>query len=432
MPTLLSKVNVRWLLFGMLILPVPYLLSDLVYLNYGDMYRYLKFAIAFDFGTFRLFTIDDRTTLYPFILSCLFKGFGYSLYAIKVFDIVILSLICCQAWLICRKLFGNNSGIISAFFIVSSFVFGNFAYFPHIDILLLFFLNCCLLLLHKSATTKRKQTKWILLSGLFIGLTYALKQSVIILVIFLPVYLWRVERFSIYRAAGLWAVQLVGISVFLVPIIIASYPLSFGYMSHYANLINHAEGALQLSRDPSFMRILTYFFNPVLWQWDNILTYNAGMVTLDQIIGFGSFIVFIGWCQVEKKSKAFIILMVLIFIPWYVYVAFKGLKIRQLLFPEFLIFLTIGPVVQDILGRRLKPKLSQARWLRTAGCLCLLLLLIYGIRVYSVHQNIHEGVEKAKSMEFPRPDPLYGLGHRDQTSLERLQMVLPRRYSVEK
>jgi len=373
-------------------LPLPYLFSDLIFLNYGDMYIYIRKACEIGAGNINLIAVGDRTALFPFILHLLFKLFGYSLFPIKAFCVFLLSVLCVQAWIICRVLTGNNSGIISSFFIATSFVFGHFAYFPHIDLLLIVCLNFCLLVLYKAVRAQKNQFKWIFLSGLFFGMTYALKQVSIVLVLLLPLYFVFSERALLFRIFKAWGVQLLGLSIFLVPIAILSHHNFFGYVWSYAKNIHQSDGATIFSHDPSMLRMLTYYFDPVFWQWDKVLPYNIVAVRFDQIIALLAFILFLYCSNLERKAKSFILLTVLIFLPLYTFVAYKGYKLRQLLFPEFVIFLTVGPVVQYFLMSKLKSRLSRNNWSCLAAGLCLLLCAIYGLRIYSVNRTIQESV----------------------------------------
>ncbi len=388
------------------LLPLPYLFGNLIVLNYADMYMYIKKACEIGTASIDPIVVHDRTALFPFTLHLLFEVFGYSLYSIKVFHIFLLSVLCVQSWMICRMLTGNNSGVISSVFIATSFVFGHFAYFPHIDLLLTVCLNFCLLVLYEAVRARKDQFKWIFSSGLLLGLTYALKQTAIVLVALLPLYLVLLERASLPRILKLWGIQLLGLSVFLVPITILSYPNSFGYVWIMAKNIHQPLGQCQIPPPLSLTRTLTYYFDPILWQWD--MPYNVVMVRVDQIAALLSFILFLCWSNVERKAKGFVFLAVLIFLPWYVFVAYKGWKLRQLLFPEFLIFLTIGPLIHYLFIGKIKPRISRNNWLRVAVGLGLLLCAIYGLRIYSIDRTIQKNVTEARTRGYQRRDPLIG------------------------
>jgi 4-amino-4-deoxy-L-arabinose transferase-like glycosyltransferase len=401
--------------FCVLLLPLPYLFSDLFSLNYADMYMYLNKAFQMDRGSINLFVKYDRSALFPFLLHLLFQLFGCSVHSIKGFYVFLLSVLCLQAWMICRVLTGNNSGIISAFFIASSFVFGHFTCLPHVDFVLVVCLNFCVLVLYKAVRAGKHQFKWIFLSGLLLGLTYALKQTAIVLVVVLPLYGVFSQRASLSRIIKLWGVQLIGVSIFLVPIAILSYPESFGYLWAFANSINQPTGAGQFSRSPSLLRIFTYWFDPVLWQWDRIARYDVVMVRADQIISLVSFVLFVRYGNLERKPKQFLILTVLVFLPWYMFVAYKGNKMRQLLFPTFMVYLSVGPLVQYFLINRAKHRLSRIRWLCLAAGLSVLLFSTYGFRLYSVDRSIEQVVRG-----WPHPLPLgcSAFGKKQAKSLE--------------
>jgi len=395
-----------WLpFFCVFLLPMPYLFGDLIYLNYADMYLYLRKALEMGAGQVELFIIQDRTALFPFILHVLFELFGYSVFSMKAFYVFIFSVLSVQAWIMCRVFVGNNSGVISSLFIASSFLFGHFAYFPHIDLLLVVCLNFCLLVLYRAVCVHTNRFRWIFLSGLCIGLTYTLKQTAIVLLIFFPVYLLFVERVSFLKIIKLWMMQLLGLSVILIPIIILSYPDCFAYAFGYMKAIRQPEGAEEFSRDLSVVRILTYFFNPVLWQWDEILPYNVFMVGFDQAIALLSFVLLLTWTDVKKETKAVFLIAVLIFLPWYVHVAYKGHKLRQLLFPEFLMFVTVGPVVHNVLTRMLRTRVSTKSWLHLTVMMGLLLCVIYGVRTYFVDRDIQKNVVYARTQGWLRAFP---------------------------
>jgi len=160
----------------MLVLPAPYLFSDLIVLNYTDMYQYLDVVKAFRNDHLSLFFhTGTRTNLFPLILYINFELFGTDLFAIKCLNAIVLAVLSVECFVLGKLLFKNNSGIITAVFVSTSYTFAHFVYFPHIDLSVLATIILCLIVLFFVLERKPESNVLMFFSGVLIGLSCLLK-----------------------------------------------------------------------------------------------------------------------------------------------------------------------------------------------------------------------------------------------------------------
>lgn len=354
-----SRNTIRLMIFGALILPLctvaPFFLTDRVVLNYMDMYLYLDIVRDMANGDYRLFATPTRTNLFPLLLHGWFEVLGYDLVNLRWFYCICLALIGIQTWLIGWLLFGNCSGLIAALLVITSYTFGHFIYFPHIDLVLLLFINFCLILLKIAFNSEKNGFGIFIMSGLAIGVAFLIKEAAIWLLFFIPVYSF-LTKVKIRQICKTWSGQILP---FLIP---AGMILVFSgknFIIRYSNRINkiilamsgdngliahhnsgwYAQGLDHLSPP---IKLVFFLFLPIYWQWDQQLPVPKVLICLEQLTIVGSFLFFLIFVRNQKLAKIFIIAVLILYLPRFLYVAVAGSKMRQILPFFYILYLPLG------------------------------------------------------------------------------------------
>ena len=398
------QVLFRWLrknsivIALMLVLPAPYLFSETVVLNYMDMYPYLRVVRDFSNHHLSLFFTETRTNLFPLILFVNFKLWGTDLMALKYLNIAVLAGLLIECLILGKLLFKNNSGIITAILVCTSYTFVHFVYFPHIDLLLLTALILCLIVLFVALERKPESSAWMFFSGVLIGLSFLLKESAIWLLFFTPVYLI-LRRATFKQIVKKWCWQLLPLGLIAVPMIYAHHQ-AFYYRYIYKLIFWKA---LILSQDPerlidyanfvtrpdySVLRVFTFPLAPVFWQWDSMFPVPDILIVSEQIL-----ILTAGLCYFLKKTpetetKMFLLAIFIVFLPRYIVVAISGYKIRQVLITFFIFYPILGNLLYNS-GIRMKTALLPYTQLqRVQASMVLLMLAFYFIRMLFLTEGI--------------------------------------------
>ncbi|MEW6139809.1 MAG: glycosyltransferase family 39 protein [Thermodesulfobacteriota bacterium] len=392
-----------------LLLPAPFLLGSTVLLNYLDMYYYLKLADTIQDGELAPFlsTSGFRTAAFPLLLHWSLGLFGRSLLALKYLETVCLALICLQSWAIGRLLMKNNSGLLAAILVCTSYTFAHFLYFPHLDMPLLVLMNLGLLVLAVACKGENPETKWLILSGLAIGATCLFKETAILLLIVFPSWSLLHRTFLLSTTLWRWTLQLLSAGVVLVPVLIgrSAHLMVFAekiYRESFA-----PSGAGPHSLDVSLVRLVTYPLYPVYWQWQDLLPVPTTLIAVEHVFLLATAACYVFVSPAPANAKRFLLAILIAFLPLYVYVTIQGYKIRQLLMMVFVLYLTSAFAVwwlAEVVGKRCLKVVLDPRWRRTvvwAG-----LGSLYTIRLVVFLAAFDHTMSSAHPLKFHRSNPL--------------------------
>ena len=398
---------------------VPLFSSRVVTLNYMDMYLYLGIAEDMLHGKFVLFATPTRTNFYPFMLYCWFELCGYELSSLRLFYIVVLELIALQTWVLGWLLFRNHSGLIGAILVVSSFTFGHFTYFPHIDLVLLLFINFSLiacLIVYRSEMTE--SWPWVLTGGC-IALAFMVKEAGIWLILFLPIFslfMW-VQLKSIAIA---WCFQ-------LLPFLAAATGLvahsGKGYVSRYLSRLNkianyftedsgrlitrHNSGWIEQGLDhlTPLAKIFIFSISPIFWQWQNSLPVPYLLIGIEQVMLWVALVWFLFFVPGYRTAKACILAVLMIFMPRFLYVAIAGSKVRQVLPVFYVLYLPLGLMVYLLFQKLYIFINSSSGRKRAIIFVGVCVLAMVGIR-YGLFFNGIDHTLNSADIFYKRPNPL--------------------------
>jgi len=334
------------------VLPLPFLFSDTVVLNYMDMYDYLEVVKEFQNGHWSLFFTKTRTNLFPLILFLNFKIFGANLLAIKYLYVFVMVILLLECWILGKLLFKNNSGIIAAILACTSYTYVHFLYFPHIDLLLLAMLILCLIVMFVAVELKSDSKAWLLLSGLLLGLTILLKESALWLLFIVPIYSL-LTRLKLKRALKIWCIQLVPLILLAGPFILshhnAFYRRYINKLFFWISVIcsgdtsrihNLAGGVFQ--PEASLFNIFTFPFAPILWQWEPIFPTPNNLILFEQLTILLIGVLFFVSKSTVSQSKMFLVAILIVFMPRYIVFSVSGYKLRQVLITFFIFYPILG------------------------------------------------------------------------------------------
>lgn len=364
------------------IIPLPYLFSDYVAFTYVDMYGYVKRALDFENGKMNWFhnRSGGRSNLFPLLLYLSFYVFGKSLLAIKYLYFSLLVIVLLESWLLGKILFKNNSGLIVAIFIGTSFVHVHFLYFPHIDLPLLVLMNLCLIVLYVSLNKETQSKRWFFLSGILIGLTFLFKQTVILFLFIIPVYALLTKEYKNKVIFRNWIIQIIGSTIILIPVIMINISTVLSLAQRF--------GDSTVGKPHVLSGIIPHFFHPVFAHLK-----SRGLVLFDQIMIFTGLILLVVAKFENKKAKQFLFATLIVYIPWILWVASKGNNYRQLLFPTFILFFMLGSVIYLLL-EKIKSKVNEKyRFSNFNIVIIVLLATVYFARLFLLSNEISYQVE---------------------------------------
>lgn len=335
-------------LVGVVWLYVLLVISDGILLNYSDMYYYLRIVEDMANGEFSLFATKTRTNLFPLLLYGWLEFFGYSLESIRFFYLVCITIVSVQALILGSLLFNFISGVLSCFFVLTSFTFLHFVYFPHIDLVLLLFINFSLITIALALKFKERELYFFLLSGIFIGFSLLIKESAIWLVFLLPFYFLLEKRKLSSKCTCLFVQLIPFLSVFFCILAFSGKDFFVRYLTKINRIIDtlmsgdnvlvnaqHAGwAAYGLDHLFPWVKAFLFFFFPIFWQWENLVPVPRILIVCEQAVLFFSFFIFL---RKKSEAKLFICSALLVFFPRFLYVAIAGAKLRQSL-PFFYIF----------------------------------------------------------------------------------------------
>lgn len=400
---------------------LPLFSSQIVILNYMDMYLYLSIVEDMLHGKFTLFATPTRTNFYPFMLYCWFELFGYELSSLRLFYIVVLELIALQTWVLGRLLFQNQSGLIGAVLVVSSYTFGHFTYFPHIDLVLLVFINFSLIaFLLVYGSEKSKPWPWILTGGC-IALAFMVKEAGIWLILFLPIFSL-LKRVKFRTLAQTWCIQLLPfLAAAAVLVVLSGKGYVVRYLSRLDKLTNFfVEGSGRLITKQNsgwveqgldhltpFAKIFLFSISPIFWQWQNSLPVPHLLVGFEQAVLWIALAWFLLFVPGYGTAKAFILTVLFIYMPRFLYVAIAGSKVRQVLPVFYVPYLPLGLMIyllfQKFYGVIESCSGRQKAFIFLAACGLALVGIRYGLFFNGIDQTINSA-----DIFYSRPNPLAG------------------------
>jgi 4-amino-4-deoxy-L-arabinose transferase-like glycosyltransferase len=182
--------------------------------------------------------------LYPLYLAGVYAVVGYHPLAARIFQGAVGgALICLLIYLIGRRVFDETTGLVGA---ALAAVYGYFVYYSVALMTETYFIVCVLLSLHLSLELKEKPTpgRWVGL-GLTLGLATLLRQTILIFVPFLLLWLfWELKK----RNVRWWyfAVPVIVIALLIAPWTVRNY-LAYG---QFLPLNSNAGYALYASNHP--------------------------------------------------------------------------------------------------------------------------------------------------------------------------------------
>jgi len=397
---------------------MPFLLTDRIVLNYMDMYLYLDIIRDMANGDYRLFATPTRTNLFPLILYGWFEWLGYDLVNLRWFYCLCLGLIGVQTWLIGWLLFKNWSGLLAALFVVTSYTFGHFVYFPHIDLVLLLFINFCLILLIIAFHSEKHETGMYVMTGLAIGTAFLVKEAAIWLLFFVPVYslLIKIKMRDVCRR---WGVQLLP---FLLPAGLIFAFSGKNFIIRYSDRINkiilsisgdnglilqHNSGwsAQGLDHLSPLIKLIIFLFLPIYWQWDNLLPVPKVLICAEQLLIICSFLFFLLFVRDHGLAKAFIIAVLILYLPRFLYVAIAGSKVRQVLPFFYILYLPLGHLCYLLLVR-LHDLVERYTGTFKAGiAVTLVIFVVVSMRLGLFFNGIDQTLNSA-DVYYQRPNPM--------------------------
>jgi len=357
-----------------ILIPVPYLCFGDLFFSYGDMYGYVERALTFGSEDWAWsHRSGGRLNLFPLLMHLSFVVFGKNLISIKYLFTLLLIIILFECWFMGKLFFNNNSGLIAAILIGTSFTYTHFLFLPHIDFPLLMLMNICLIVLYICLKEEIKPGRWFFLSGLLIGSTFLFKQTVFLFIFIVPVFALLTNQYKNRELFNKWLIQIAGCLLVVIPSIIINYAKVLKISEKQIRKTN-----LVMSKANFIGRFFQYFLTP----FENDLKFKHIMVSFDQVMIYIS-LIFFGLIKSEgRKEKLFLLATIITFTPWIIYQASRTGHYRQLLFPTFILFLMLGNVL-FIFYEKITNKLkSKYNLLSYKTLLCLLLATIYFSRLF--------------------------------------------------
>ena len=373
------------------LLPLPYLFSDTVILNYMDMYQYLDVVEDFQNDNQSFFFTPRRTNLFPLILWLNLKIFGNALLAIKFLYVFVIMLLLLECLILGRLLFKNDSGIVTAILICTSYTFAHFLYFPHIDLLLLVMLLACLIVMFIALEHKPDSPLWMAFSGSLIGLSFLLKEAAIWLLFFVPVYsLLKHVKFK--QLMKQWCIQLLPLLLIAAPIIYYHHDGFYGrYIDYPMNwfalmfsgdtvVLSHNAGGV-FQQKASFLNMFTFLLAPIFWQWEPILPIPKNLIILEQVIIVSTGLYYFIRKTTLPHSKLFLLTVLIVFLPRYIVFSVNAYKIRQVLIFFFVLYPILGNSLYRVLIKCKSSLLPYTELRRIQTATVLLVFTFYALRI---------------------------------------------------
>ena len=373
------------------LLPLPYLFSDTVILNYTDMYSYLGVVEDFQNGNQSFFFTRSRTNLFPLILWLHFKLFGTSLLAIKYLYVFVLTILLIECKIIGRLLFKNNSGMITAILVCTSYTFIHFLYFPHIDLLLLVMIIACLIVMFIALEHKPGSPSWMAFSGVLIGMSFLLKEAAIWLFFFVPVYSL-LKHVKLKQIIKQWCIQLLPLLLITAPIIYYNYDGLYGRYVNYPMkwfalmfsgdtviLYSNAGGIYQ--QKASFLNMFTFLLAPIFWQWESTLPIPKNLIILEQVLIVSTGLYYFIRKTTLPNSKLFLLTALIVFLPRYIVFSVNAYKIRQVLPFFFVLYPILGNGLYHVFIKCKSSLLPYTELRRIRMAMVLLVFTFYALRM---------------------------------------------------
>jgi hypothetical protein len=398
----------------------PFLLSGRVVFNYMDIYLYLDRVKEMNSGSFKLFATQTRSNFFPLLLYSWFEAFGYTLAAVRWLYCLFLMMLSVQSWLLGRLLFNNESGIITALFVTTSYTFAHFVYFPHIDLVLLVFMNFCFLLMGYAFTLTRGRYMLFFLSGLAIGTAYLVKEAAVWLLFFIPLYAL-LTRKGVRLFVASWGAQLLPFLLTAGVIIVSSGSSFIQRYSHrfekLYRFFDHGSRVRLITEQnsgwytqgldhlPSVAKILLFLFIPIFWQWDAMLPVPKALLCVEQVLLVAAFVWYLLFFPGHGDAKIFLLAVLLLFLPRFLYVAVAGSKVRQVLPFFFILYLPLGHLVSVLMKRIYSYFLPYSGMQRARFVIVLLLTCLYLTRLGLFFNGMDYTLNSADAF-YSRPDPL--------------------------
>jgi len=372
-------------------MPLPHLFSNTVILNYMDMFQYLKVVRDFQNDHWSLFFSNTRTNLYPLFLFVNFKIFGTNLLAIKYLHVFVLTCLLLECWLLGKLLFNNNSGVITAILVCTSYTFTHFLFSPHIDLLLLTMLLLSLIVTFIALERKPNSAFWMACSGILIGISFLLKESALWLLFFVPVYSI-LKHLKIKEAIKRWCIQLAPLLIIAAPVLYYQYNWFFArYINYPMNWISlmfsgdtvilseNAGGYLQ--QEASFLNMFTFLLAPIFWQWEPILPIPKNLIILEQVIIVGGGLYYFIKKTSLPNSKIFLLTVLIVFLPRFIVFSVNAYKIRQVLPFFFVLYPILGNGLYHVLIKCKSSLLPYTEVRRIRIAMVLFVFTFYALRM---------------------------------------------------
>jgi len=373
-----------------ILIPVPYLFFGDIFFTYSDMHEYTQQALTFGSEEWAWsHRSGGRLNLFPLLIHLSFVVFGKNIFSIKCLFFFVFVVILFECWLMGRLFFNNNSGLIAAILIGTSFAHAHFLFLPHIDLPLLMLMNICLILLFVCLKEEIKPGRWFFLSGLLIGSTFLFKQTVFLFIFIVPVFALLTNQYKNRL------MQIAGCLLVVIPSIVMNYAKVLEILENQIRKTNY-----YMSTANFIGRFFEYFWTP----FKNDLKFKHIMASFDQVMIYSGLISFALIKSEDRKAKPFLLATIITFCPWIIYQASRTGHYRQLLFPTFILFLMLGNVLYLLYEKhkdKLKSKYSPLSYKMLLG---LILASIYFSRLFILSDGLIDYQEKKQRAKLMTSD----------------------------